>query len=366
MFRSNLRSRSVSLFLLLILTSCVTEPGGFDLFPVYRNQESEEGREVSVLWPLSDFEWNDENTTSWVFPFFIHWKKGENEEGTMVPFLPLYFHHRSQNVESTSLFPIYSRIRRDTLIDDTLLLFLADWSYYENEEGLTRLGVFPLFRWQKKDAGIHYNIIRGFESFPLLDFSLLEVDRTGLKFEGDRDSQALKLDILWVAGHIFDLFHYDNEGSHTDWRFLTLFNNEDWSLFQHRVPHPGAPASDTGRTVLFPFWWNIQHDDGTRTKVLWPPYGETVRGKQTIARYVLFPLLKLTDDPQKEVSGFDFLWPLVGHQKSKDGDAIWARPLFSMFMGEDSYEWKIILNAFGYGRVKDRSWIRVFWMPFEI
>lgn len=351
----------------LALGACVTHGDEFDLYPIYRNRQDPDSGQFAILWPLSNFEWDEEGETSWSVPFHYHQTRGEHEEMTLAPVIPLYFHQKMLDQETTGFFPLFSSTRTGARSDTTLLVLLAEWGAYQGEDELAALKIFPLFQWEEKGAGERLSLVRGIEIAPTGPlFSLLDMDRTGLSYGAETDEQALAVDFASVFGRIVNLFHWDDEGSHTDTRFLTLFANEDWSLFQRRVPHEGAPGADTGRTILFPLYFDIDHDDELNTTIFWPPYGSTSRGDDTVARYILFPLLRLRDDPVKKVSGFDFLWPLIGQLETEKGRRTWFQPLFSYETFDGGYEWTTILNMFGYGEAGERSRLRLFWIPWEL
>ncbi|MFH0944170.1 MAG: hypothetical protein V2A76_03145 [Planctomycetota bacterium] len=357
----------LALLIPLALPACATDQGGLDLFPLYRNQQEADRGEFSVLWPLSNFEWDQEGEVSWTVPFHVHMSKVDGDELTMVPAIPLYFHQRGLDLETTTVLPLYSRTIAGARTQTSLLLFLADWARMEGEEGLDGMSVFPLFQWRKEGAGEMLSFLRVLELGPTGPaVSLLDIDRTGLSYGEGEDQAALSVDVASVFGRIVNLFHYDDEGSHTDLRFLTIFANEDWSLFQRRTPHEGAPGTDTARTVFFPLYFDIQHDALHRTRIAWPIYGTTSRGERTINQYILFPLLKLTDDPEGQLSGFDFLWPLIGREKTPLETTTWFQPLFKHIGYEEGYEWTVLLNMFGYGRVGEKSRVRLFWFPWEL
>ena len=368
--QSRSRARRLSLVVLfpLLCGACVSEQGDFDLFPLYRNQQHEDRGEFSILWPLSNFEWDQDGESSWTIPFYAHWKTGEHVEGTAIPAIPpLYFHRRDLDFESVTYFPLYSRSTAGARTDTSVLTVLADWSRYEGEEDLSALSVFPLFQWREEGAGSRLSFLRALEIAPTGPaVSLLDIDRTGLSYSKAGDQPALSIDVASVFGRIVNLFHYDDEGSHSDVRFLTLLAAEDLSLFQYRWPHADAPETAAGRTVLFPFYFDIQHDAATRSRILWPFYGSTRRGDQAIGQYILFPLLRLRDDPERELSGFDFLWPLIGREKTALETTTWFQPLFKYIGFEDGYEWTVALNMFGYGHVGERSRLRLFWFPWEL
>jgi hypothetical protein len=247
------------------------------------------------------------------------------------------------------------------------LLWLLEWARYEGEDDLSALSVFPLFQWREEGAGTMLSFLRVLELAPTGPaVSLLDIDRTGLSYSTEEDRPALSLDVASVFGRIVNLFHYDDEGSHLDLRFLTLLASEDLSLFQYRWPHEDAPEADTGRTILFPLYFNIQHDTRTRSRIYWPFYGSTARGEQVLGRYILFPLLRLRDDPERQLTGFDFLWPLIGRERTALETTTWFQPLFKFIGYEDGYEWTVALNMFGYGRKGERSRLRLFWFPWEL
>lgn len=357
-----------ALALITVSTGCVTEKGEFDLWPVYRNARGDDGaREFAILWPLSNFEWSDEKDVSWTVPFHIHWRNGDEEEGTMIPALPLYFHQRAPGFEATSFFPLFDHSVRGARTDTRLLLLLADWASYEGEEGLTQVGVFPLFKWQEVGSGTRLGILHALEASPWAPLvGVLGIDRSGESFHANEDRPGLGVDVGSLGWRILELFHWDDVGSHDDTRLLTLFANEDWSLFQRRVPHEGAPGSDTGKTILFPLWWDVQHDANTRTRVLWPLYGSKVRGDETLSRYILFPLLRTHDDPVAKTSGWDFLWPLIGAGDEGGVSSWWFRPVFSWASSDAGYEWSTVLSAFGYATRGEQSRMRLFWIPIEL
>ncbi len=368
-----IRSIRVAASALLLLSAsggCVTAPDDFDLWPIFRNQRSDGGGEVAVLWPLSKFEWSGDgmSESEWVFPFYAHWSNGDEDGVTLVPMVPpLYTHQERVDYESTSLFPLFSNVRTGARIDRSALVLLGEWSRYDGEEGLVRLNVFPLFQWEERGAGERLSLIRGLEISPTGPlFSLLDIDRTGLSIRPESDEPSLAVDFASVFGRIVNLFHWDDVGSHDDLRFLTLFANEDWSLFQRRAAHEGAPGDDQEKTILFPFYWNVRHAEDSRTRMLWPFYGSTTRGAATIARYFVFPLLWWEDDPERQRSSFHFLWPLIGTKEEEGQSAFWFRPLFSYEGSENGYEWSALLSFFGWGRDGDRSMLRLFWIPWEL
>jgi len=330
---------------------CATDKGEFDLWPLYRNARGDDGSgEFAILWPLSSFEWNDTEEISWSVPFHVHWRTGDTEEATLIPMIPLYVHQRGPDFEATSVFPLFDRAKRGARTDTRLLVLLADWARYDGEDELAALGVFPLFKWAEAGGGDRLGIVHALELAPWRPLvSLLAIDDSAQSFTADGDAAGRAVDFGHLGAGLVNLVHWDDVGSHDDTRILTVLGNEDWSLFQRRTPHEGATGADNGKTILFPFWWDIQHDEKTRTRAFWPFYGSKVREDETLARWILFPLLKTESDATAKTSGFDLIWPV----------------LFSWDESEHGYEWSTILKAFGYGTDGEKSWIKLFWFPID-
>ena len=348
------RRFAIGLGLLAALVSggCVTEKGDFDLWPLYRNARGADGSgEFAILWPLSNFEWSEDEEVSWTVPFHVHWETGDTEEGTLFPLIPLYVHQRAPDFEATSVFPLFDRAKRGARTDTRMLILLADWARYDGEEDLASLGVFPLFKWEDAGSGERLGLLHALELAPWRPLvSLLAIDDSKQSFGADEDTPGRSVDFVHAGAGLVNLFHWDDVGSHDDLRVLTVLGNEEWSLFQRRTPHDGATGGDTAQTIFFPFWWDVQHDAETRTRALWPFYGAKVRDDQTLARWILFPLLKTENDPDAGTSGFDVVWPV----------------LFSWDESETGYEWTTVLKAFGYGTDGEKSWLRLLWFPIDL
>ncbi|MBI4879086.1 MAG: hypothetical protein HY812_05415 [Planctomycetes bacterium] len=360
-------ARASALLLLLALGACQTEGEGVDLFPLYRNVRTGEAREFSLLFPLSNFEWDEQETLTWTIPFHVHWRRGAHEQITLVPVLPLYFHQRNLRADIEGVFPLFSRSVQGGRTETSLLVLLADWATRSGDDGLAALSVFPLFQWRREGAGARFSLVRGLELSPTGPMvSLLDVDWTGLSYGEGEDERALAIDAGAVLGRIVNLLHYGDAGSHTEVRVLTLLANEEWSLIHWRAPHAGAPGADGARLVLFPFYWDIQHGAAERTRVLWPFYGFRERDGRAVLHYVLFPLLRLVDDEERERSGFDVLWPLIGHETNPIESSFWFHPLFQYTGFDGGYEWSVLLNMFGYGRKDEQKRVRLFWWPWVL
>ncbi len=270
-------ARAGALLFLLALGACRTEGEGLDLFPLYRNVRVGEAREVSVLFPLSNFEWDEQETLTWTIPFHVHWRRGAHEQITLVPVLPLYFHQRNLRADIEGVFPLFSHSEEGPRTETTLLVLLADWATRRGDDGLAALSVFPLFQWRREGAGARFSLVRGLELSPTGPMvSLLDVDWTGLCYGAGEDERALSIDAGAVLGRIVNLFHWGDVGSHTETRVLTLLANEEWSLYYRRVPHEGAPGADSGGgpewSVLFNMFGVGQRDEQQFVRLFWWPW----------------------------------------------------------------------------------------------
>lgn len=344
---------------------CVSD-SGVDVFPLYRNLDEADGSsETSVLWPLSNFESNETGSSSWIAPFYYS-SDGDAGEGLIVPLIPpIWLSNDNSLGSSRQIFPLYYTKTEGAKTESNILFFLSEWSSYEGEDGLATLNVLPLFQWGD-DAGrdrLAFGHVGGPGPGALV--SLYENETYGRAYYGDGDKPGSRIDIGSLLFHFVELFHYDDLGSHTDVRFLNITGNEVVSLFQHVSPHEGAPGADYGRTILFPFWWDMTEGD-RRTKHLWPLYGATTRAEETLVHWILFPLLRLEDDPVSEVSRTDFIWPLIGHKSDPVKTRSWFFPLFQYTSTEQGYSWDVILGSFGYGATEEKSQLTLLWIPISL
>lgn len=359
------------ILLVLLLPSLFAAPGcisdsGVDIFPLYRNLEEPDGStETSVLWPLSNFESNETGSSSWVAPFYYS-ADGDTGEGLIVPLIPpIWLTTDNMLGGSRQVFPLYSTKTQGAKTESDVLLVLADWTSYAGDDGLASLNVLPLFQWgddlgRKRLAFAH---VGNAGTGALV--SLFEKEEYGTAYYGEGDQPGFRLDIGSLLFHFVELFHYDDVGSHTDIRFLNITGNEVVSLFQHVSPHEGAPGADYGRTIAFPFWWDMSDGD-TRTRHFWPLYGATERGEETLVHWILFPLLRLESDEKAESSRTDFIWPLIGAQSDPGKSRSWFFPLYQYTSTEKGYAWDVILGSFGYGSTGDRSQLTLLWIPIDL
>lgn len=364
----NLVSRALLLAPLAVVaaaTGCISE-SGVDLFPLYRDLEEDGREEFSILWPLSNFESDADGASSWVAPFYYAMEEGEESEGLIVPLIPpIWISSDAPLGRSRTVFPLYSTKTDDRRTESDLLLFLANWRSYEGEDGLAALKVLPLFQWEDDVGRRRFALahVGGPAQGALV--SLFERERAGVAYHGDGDEVGTRVDVGTALFQFVDLFHYDDIGSHTDVRFLNVTGNDLVSLFQHVSPHEGAPGADWGRTVLFPLWWDIE-DAGRRTRHLWPLYGATTKGGETLVHWVVFPLLRLEDDPESGVSRTDFLWPLIGHKEDAERSRTWFFPVFQQTSTPKGYAWDVILGMFGYAAGEEESQLTLFWFPISL
>lgn len=272
--------RGILCVVLLTTSACSSSEDkreGVDLFPLYRNLSDGTTGERSVLFPLSNAEWDDELdvSRSWIFPFYVSWHGGANEEGLFVPILPLYMHRRSAGMETTQYIPVWGRTTENGVERTNVLLFLFEWAREQRTGDLEATSVFPVYQWETGGNGQRFSLLRAGEIFPSGPIvSLFDVDSRIPAFHGAADEPGLQIDVLHAVGRLVQLFHWGDAGSYDETRLLTIFASEPLSLFHRKVPHEGAPGAFDRRTVLFPFYWDT--DDGVeQTWRLWPFYATT-------------------------------------------------------------------------------------------
>lgn len=355
---------AIALLVLAALSACTSEKG-VDVFPLYRNIAENGHSETSVLWPLSNFEQTGDEKTSWTFPFFYA-SSDANQSAFNAPLFPPLYSEKETPMESTTqFFPLFSHAVNGARTKDSLLLFLADWER-TRADGLVSLSLLPLFQWGDEPGRSRFALGHVGGAGPAALVSLYEQETAGLSYRGngEEDQDGFRLDIGRVLGYLVNLFHYDNIGSHSETRLLTVLGIESASLFQRVSPHAGAPGADRERTVVFPLWWDLR-EGNEQTTLFWPPYGRTTRDGTTIAHYVLFPLLRIEDEPDREFHRTDFIWPLTGRLTEKGNSYTWFFPLFRHWHYTDGYQWDVILSMFGYKRRAEARELTLFWYGID-
>jgi hypothetical protein len=286
---------------------------GVDLFPLYRDLSDAKSGERSVLWPLSNAEWDEtkQSKHSWIFPFYVHWRTGTQTEGTLVPILPLYAHVRSPEWESTHYFPVWSRTTEKGSETTNVLLFLFETVRQQNSGALEQSSIFPLYQWKKGGSGQRFSLLRAINYWGAvapgatnvdLDpvVSLFDVDSRVPAFYGAGDEPGIKIDVVHVFGKLVQLFHWGDAGSYTETRFLTIFASEPLSLFRRKVPHEGAPGADERRTTLFPLFDRMVGTDRSKWSVIAGAFGVEREQDRRTLRLLWIPI-DLDDDEDEVV-----------------------------------------------------------------
>lgn len=123
----------------------------------------------------------------------------------------------------------------------------------------------------------------------------------------------------WTALEVGELFRlWESDVAAPDGRarhhLLTLFDEVELSLFRW----DDLPASESSWRHLFPLWF--QHRDPT-SSYLWllPLFGDSRDGTHR-RTWIVPPLLGLEDDPAREFSALDVLYPLVRRSTEGTGE----------------------------------------------
>lgn len=363
------RAALASCLVLSSLVGCATEYEGIDLMPLYRDVGDEKAGEFFWLIPPYWSSWDENETLSWSIPFHLHKTTGEHSELTYVPILPLWYHNRSPQVESTALVPLWQRDREGVRSKTKLLLFVASWTSDDDAEGLRAFALAPLFGWREGAQGDAWDfvttndLVTGKSGAGAL-VSLMAIDRTKPSF-GTTDEPGIEFDFVNLVGGLVQLFHHDTTGSHDETRLLTLFASEPLALFRRRTPHEGGYGDGDSVTMFFPFYWNYRWNAKDRLFAVWPFYGFSEKDEIVTERYVLWPLLTTYHDDAGKRHGFEALLGLFGSGDEGGIDETWLWPLFDVKSNERGHDWSVLLGLFGHARNETRSVTRVLWIPFE-
>lgn len=349
-------------------SGCTSEYQGVDLFPIYRDVGDEKAGEFFWLLPPVWKSWKGDESLSWSLPFHLHQSKGEHDELTLIPLIPLWYQQKTLDVETRAIFPLWQRETAGVQNVTKLLLGLGGYTSMDDEPGLRSLTVAPLFGFAKTPGGTNLEFVttgdiltgKGGRNAVLSGVAL---DRS-VPYFGEQDRPGLAIDVLNVFGGLVQLFHHDDQGTHDETRVLTLFASEPLALFRHRTPHHGAYGSDESGSHFAPFWFDYADKDG-RFFSLWPFYGFRTRGEQTIGRYVVWPLLTLRSDDQEQQHGFEGIVKLFGVLEDHGTTDRWLFPLFSVKTSERGHDWRVLLGLFGHAENEERSVLYVLWFPIS-
>ncbi len=352
------------------LAACDSPYHGTDLFPLYRDTGDAKAGEFFQPLPPYWHSWSDDGkeSLSWSFPFHLHRQKGEFDELTLVPLIPIYFHQKTFDSETKSIFPIWQQDSMGVRETTKLLLFVVGWTANSDEPGLQGLTVCPFFSWMNNPSGRSWDAVTTGDFFTGKPgagalFSLLAVDHSR-PYIGEKDAEGTDIDVFNVLGGFVQLFHTGDSGSHDETRFLSLFGSEPLSLVRHRSPHPGGYGKDNSVTTVFPFYFDIQDSDGGLFEI-WPIYGKRTRGETVTDRHFVWPLLTTSNDDVEHRHGFSCLLGLFGSLEENEIANRWLFPLFFVKTSDRGHDWRILYGFLGHAANESKRVTYVLWIPFE-
>jgi len=346
------------LALLLVVAGCGAPREGveekFNFFPLARYEVSEkpEGHTVDVLWPLINAWRAGEANGSRAVPVYFHDDDGNGERFTNILALywqtldddgsvrrdlfPFWHYVRDENEHATRLWPLYG-VREYGGADHPYRSDLALWPLFSydraKDETWSELGLLSIW--------------------PLFGLFHRESDRTEDLLYGDTDTQVVSVfgDFIHVAQHrharvepleetpdepgairnefslveiseLFRLWGSDSTTGDGPTRhgLLTFFDESRLSLFTYEED----PRNDRSYQHLFPLWFQHDGPDDEGLYVL-PLFG-TARDDTLERTWVLPPLLGLENDPTRDLTAVDILYPLI--RSSSEGSGAEAETHF--------------------------------------
>ena len=205
--KSTLR-RGLACILPVVLASsfsgCTSEYQGVDLFPIYRDVGDEKAGEFFWLLPPVWKSWNGDESLSWSLPFHLHQTKGEHDELTLIPLIPVWYQQKTLDVETRAIFPLWQRETAGVQNVTKILLGLGGYTTMDDEPGLRSLTVAPLFGFAKTPGGTNLEFVttgdiltgKGGKNALLSGVAL---DRS-VPYFGEEDRPGLAIDVLNVFG----------------------------------------------------------------------------------------------------------------------------------------------------------------------
>jgi hypothetical protein len=297
----------------------------FAIRPFIFNKERDPARryeKLNVLWPLTQFKSEGENSEDYVFPFYYRMQKSDRSSFHLWPFYghsvqedgsetwstiyPFFQYQLNENQGSRRIDYFWPLGRVETTADSSSNYLLPLWWSRKTPEVTGRF-IFPYFRYESETSR-HDGI------FPLwyrLRAQNEEIDLL-LPFWYAQRGENLRVRTLFP-------FYWDyDRGEERQLRLL--------------IPVYGRYLNqDDDYKLLFPVYF--RHSNQALQSELhyyFPFYGDYRKGQFIQHRYYLFPLYAHIQDEAADREAWYFLWPLVYRDRRPDASQTWALPLFWM------------------------------------
>jgi hypothetical protein len=349
------------------------------LFPLYISGQSEKYGPYTSVFPLYGdiYErfWRDEYHY-FLFPLYGRTvKKDTSSTNYLYPFFNTVSGERESGFQ---FWPLYGQASKAGVYDKRFVLwpfFISEHLAQDSDNPVTNLSLLPLFASSQSPQ----------RSAVYAPWPFCGVVR-------DTSGQVIERDFLWP----FWLTAKGKE-SYTD-RYIPFYSSSRskdvsstwvmWPLYRHETIASATFKQDKTSLLYFlfsrsdEFWPQLGRDrargafwplyawkrdeDGIRTLTM-PALVEPIIWNDGVERNwaPLWRLFIFTWD-DKGNGATSLLWNLYWREKRGEESAGELSPLFSWRSAGGDSEFRILKGLFGYGKDKDRTTLRILWIPFGI
>lgn len=281
----------------------------------YRRFPKRDATEWNVLWPIGQLSYSDNKTQGRVFPFFAG-KRGNNRHMVLFPLLWWFWE-----------------------VGDEYTFFLLPWGRHAEPDGDHFTALTPLFVWKNGDrrSGLVLPIAYwDFDEENDFTFYLFPFFRD-VKQNGKVSTGFIP---WWVTkredrefANLFPVIWAKEDGEYKTFLVLPLF---------YKIKDDA---------VFFPLYWDFEN-----LMLFFPFYGKGKRGPWEWESIIPPLFIRWGDEDYQEK---DVLWPFVIVGDGENRERLVVRPLYEYRREGEYVQRGALLNALAMGKGGDRSLVRV-------
>ena len=247
------------------------------VFPLYYNRETKD-TQLQLAFPLYGRWKSAETSLRTFFPLYLDYR--QKDFGLKVG-LPVYLDYRDPPASFTTVFPFYYRAVNASLPSEFTYYFPVYGMYRVGETYRRNLLFMPLYSQYRDEA-----------------------------------TQLAGWDVLWP------MLNYESGPDRQSMRVFPLF----WYT---RSP-------EVKMTMGLPFYFSYEGPGSSYFHII-PFYGVNRKGSSFEQRFVLGPLYIDTQDPSRDLSRQDIVFPIYSRLKEKDTNRSWLFPCYYHRAKPDSH-----------------------------